>query len=77
MNLVVKWGSLVLREEAITLHALRKHLPQMPVPEMYPWRVDESDVFIYMEPLRRCTPSSVLEEMTFSEHAQVITGSAA
>lgn len=74
MNLVVKWGGLVRREEAITLHALRKYFPRMPVPEVYAWRVDEGEVFIYMEHVRGRTLSSVFEEMTFSEHAQVIQG---
>jgi hypothetical protein len=72
MNLVVKWGGLVRREEAITLHAIRKYLPRMPVPEVYAWRVDEGEVFIYMERVGGRTLSSVFEEMTFSEHAQVI-----
>lgn len=49
MNLVVKLGGPVRREEAITLHAIRKCFPRMPVPEVYAWWVDEGEVFIYME----------------------------
>lgn len=51
LGLIVKLGSAyrVTVAEAQCLWALRRALPGVPVPEIYGWRHDEGQVFIYME----------------------------
>lgn len=49
-RLVVKWGSGVRVSEAQCLYAIRRFLQdQVPVPEVYGWRTDGDEKFIYME----------------------------
>ncbi len=53
LNLIVKFGPLVLVAEAQCLWLIRKVLPhEIPVPEVYGWRVDGRLMFIYMELIR-------------------------
>ncbi|KFZ14756.1 hypothetical protein V501_03063 [Pseudogymnoascus sp. VKM F-4519 (FW-2642)] len=50
LNLLVKWGSYVTVSEAQSLWVIKRVLGnEVPVPELYGWRVDGRDVFIYME----------------------------
>ena len=50
LNLIVKWGPNVTVSEAQSLWAIERVLgDEVPVPELYDWRVDGRDVFIYME----------------------------
>lgn len=49
-NLIVKWGPDVTVSEAQSLWAIKRVLgDEVPVPELYGWRVDGRDIFIYME----------------------------
>ncbi|OBT42937.1 hypothetical protein VE00_07301 [Pseudogymnoascus sp. WSF 3629] len=50
LNLLVKWGPYVTVSEAQSLWLIKRILgDEVPVPELYGWRVDGRDVFIYME----------------------------
>jgi len=50
LGLIVKFGPHVTVEEALCIWAIRGLLRNgVPVPEVYGWRVDGSEVFIYME----------------------------
>ncbi|KAK2767911.1 hypothetical protein FQN53_006429 [Emmonsiellopsis sp. PD_33] len=53
LNLLVKFGSSVAVEEALTLRMIRtSYAERIPVPEVYGWRVYQNSVFIYMELVR-------------------------
>ena len=50
MQLVIKFGPRVTIDEAVTMWVVRKYLGhQVPVPELFGWRVYQDTVFIYME----------------------------
>ena len=50
MGLFVKWGSSVQLSEAQCLYAVRQFLRgDVPVPEVYGWRTEGSEKYIYME----------------------------
>ena len=50
MQLVIKFGPRVTIDEAVTMWVVRKYLgQQVPVPELFGWRVYQKTVFIYME----------------------------
>lgn len=49
LGLAVKFGHHVSISEAHCLLFLRKHCPEVPVPEVYAWRRDRRQTFIYME----------------------------
>lgn len=50
MRLLIKFGPYVTTDEAITMRAVRKRLGhQVPVPEVFGWRIRQDKVFIYME----------------------------
>ncbi|PVH91944.1 kinase-like protein [Periconia macrospinosa] len=50
MNLFVKWGCEVEISEAQVLYVIRNNLgDSVPVPEIYGWRVDGDEKFLYME----------------------------
>ena len=53
LGLIVKFGPHVTVEEALCMWAIRSvHNTDVPVPEVYGWRVDRTEVFIYMELVR-------------------------
>lgn len=53
LNLIVKFGPHVSVAEAQCLWLIRRVLPhEVPVPEVYGWRVDGRHVFIYMQLIR-------------------------
>lgn len=53
LGLIVKFGPHVTVEEALCIWAIRSVLhDEVPVPELYGWRVDGREVFIYMELVR-------------------------
>ncbi|KFY52372.1 hypothetical protein V496_08478 [Pseudogymnoascus sp. VKM F-4515 (FW-2607)] len=53
LSLIVKWGPYVTVSEAQSYWAIRQVLrSEVPVLELYGWRVDGRDVFIYMEYVR-------------------------
>nr|KMM66511.1 hypothetical protein CPAG_02850 [Coccidioides posadasii RMSCC 3488] len=50
MGLFVKWGANIMIAEGQSLYAVRHFLKgSVPVPELYGWRTDGGEVFIYME----------------------------
>ncbi|KAE8350134.1 kinase-like domain-containing protein [Aspergillus coremiiformis] len=50
MRLFIKWGSAVRISEAQCLYTVRRFLQDnVPVPEVYGWRTDADEKFIYME----------------------------
>jgi len=50
MQLVIKFGPRVTIDEAVTMWVVRKYVGhQVPVPELFGWRVYQDTVFIYME----------------------------
>lgn len=52
-GLIVKFGPHVTVEEALCLLAIRSMFhDDVPVPEVYGWRVDGLEVFIYIELIR-------------------------
>ncbi|KAF2759114.1 phosphotransferase enzyme family protein [Pseudovirgaria hyperparasitica] len=65
LNLFVKWGPIDRTlPEALCLFSIYKILgKRVPVPEVYGWRTDGDDTFIYMELVRGVTLESVWEQM--------------
>lgn len=64
LNLLVKFGPYVTTNEAQCLWAIRNILGDaVPVPEVYGWRVDGDEVFIYMELIRGDTLLSRWDSM--------------
>ena len=58
LGLLVKFGPNVTVEEGMCLWGLRKLLhPGVPVPEVYGWRIDGGDTFIYIELIQGITLS--------------------
>ncbi|KAE8370939.1 kinase-like protein [Aspergillus caelatus] len=50
LKLFVKWGIAVSVSEAQCLYVVRRFLrDHVPVPEVYGWRTDRDEIFIYME----------------------------
>jgi aminoglycoside phosphotransferase len=50
MGLFVKWGSEMRITEGQSLYAIRHYLKNaIPIPEIYGWRTDGDEVFLYME----------------------------
>ena len=74
LNVFVKWGPEVQLMEALTMRAIRETIgSKVPIPEIFGWRRDQNDIFIYMQLIR----GSNLEERwnTLDENAKVsITG---
>jgi aminoglycoside phosphotransferase len=56
MGLYVKWGSEIRTAEGQSLYAIRHYLKNdVPVPEIYGWRTDGDQVFLYMEAISGST----------------------
>ncbi|KFY82293.1 hypothetical protein V500_10650 [Pseudogymnoascus sp. VKM F-4518 (FW-2643)] len=67
LNLIVKYGSEITVAEGQCLWAIRHTLSSIPVPEVYGWRRDNDEMFIYMElvdgiTLEQAWPDLDLEE---------------
>jgi hypothetical protein len=63
-NLWVKWGPEARLSEAQCLYIVRKFLPEMfSVPEIYGWRTDSEEIFIYCEWLRGQTLEQAWDKM--------------
>jgi aminoglycoside phosphotransferase (APT) family kinase protein len=59
LNVFVKFGRKVSTAEAVCLWVVKWHLQgQVPVPDVYGWRVDGQDVFLFME----LVPGVILRE---------------
>lgn len=52
-DLAVKFGDRVTTSEALCLRMVKRLLPtQVPVPEVYGWKVEQGQVFLYMQLIR-------------------------
>jgi hypothetical protein len=68
MQLVIKFGPRVTIDEAVTMWVVRKCLGhQVPVPELFGWRVYRDTVFIYMELISGVTLQERWSDMDFSD----------
>jgi hypothetical protein len=82
LNLIVKFGPHVTVAEAQCLWVIKRVLrDEVPVPEVYGWRVDGGNVFIYMQFVRGETLKdqwdflSVADKSTVCDHLRQITTS--
>ena len=63
-NLWVKWGSRTRLSEGQSIYIVRTFLAdQFPLPELYGWRTDGDDVFLYCEWLRGQTLEQAWDTM--------------
>lgn len=49
LNLLVKYGSAITMAEGQCLWAIAQFLPEVPIPEIYGWKTDDGETFIYMQ----------------------------
>jgi len=82
LNLIVKFGPHVAIAEAQCLWVIKRVLrDEVPVPEVYGWRVDGRHVFIYMQLVRgetlkeRWDSLSIADKITVCDHLRQITTS--
>ncbi|ROT42204.1 phosphotransferase enzyme family protein [Sodiomyces alkalinus F11] len=73
IRLLVKFGREpdVTEGEAQCFWALRRVLPQVPVPEVYGWTHDKDQVFIYMELVRGFTLEEAWNSMSSEEKVDI------
>jgi hypothetical protein len=72
MKLVVKYGPSVSIAEGQCLWAIRKSIgQQVPVPEVYGWRRDGNDVFIYMQLIEGPTLEDAWDTLAENDQAQI------
>ncbi|KAL2014878.1 hypothetical protein VTN00DRAFT_2403 [Thermoascus crustaceus] len=72
LNLLVKFGQYVYIAEAQCLWAIRRVLhDEVPVPEVFGWRVDDGMVFIYMELIRGDTLKDRWNSLSVADRAAV------
>ncbi|KLJ07850.1 hypothetical protein EMPG_16680 [Blastomyces silverae] len=72
MGLFVKWGADVRITEGQNLHAVRYFLNEsVLVPELYGWRTDGGEVFLYMELIHGQTMEKAWDSMSSKDRAQV------
>lgn len=70
--LFVKWGSSVKITEAQTLYAIRNICgSSVPVPEVYGWRTDGDQMFLYMEAIRGKTLETVWDELKEDDRLRI------
>ena len=72
MSLFVKWGSSVRITEGQTLYAIRNSCgTAVPVPEIYGWRVDGDETFLYMEAMSGTTMEEAWPEMKEDDRRRI------
>ncbi|KAI1445007.1 kinase-like domain-containing protein [Annulohypoxylon stygium] len=71
LSLLVKYGSQVSVAEAECLILVRKHLPSVPVPEVYGWCDDENQTFIYMELVEGRTLEDAWDQLSEDERVSI------
>ncbi|KAE8377791.1 hypothetical protein BDV26DRAFT_262940 [Aspergillus bertholletiae] len=72
MRLFIKWESAVGVSEAQYLYAVRQFLQDdVPVPEVYDWRTDGDEKFIYMEYIEGQTLEKVWDVMEPSDRVSI------
>ena len=68
LQLLIKYGSDVTVDEAVTMCAIRQRLGhQVPIPELFGWRVDGDTIFMYMELMNGTTLEKSLGDMTLPD----------
>lgn len=68
----VKWGSEITVEEGQCLLAIRRHFDNLvPVPEIYGWRTDGDEVFLYMEAITGKTLEQAWDTMEHEERLEI------
>ena len=69
LGLVVKFGrdQTVAISEGQCLWALRRYLPELPVPEIYGWSTEEDYVLLFMEHIKGVTVENKWDTMTDQE----------
>jgi aminoglycoside phosphotransferase (APT) family kinase protein len=79
LNLIVKFGPHVTTAEAQCLLVIKRVLDdKVPMPEVYGWRVDGRDVFIYMQLAQgetlndRWDSLSISDKITICDHLRQI-----
>jgi len=72
MKLLVKYGSSLSIAEGQCLWAIRKALGQdIPVPEVYGWRRDGNEVFIYMQLIEGQTLEDIWDKLAQTDRALI------
>lgn len=72
MGLVVKWGVAVGIPEAQSIYAIYRLMKgRVPVPEVYGWRTDGDEKFIYMQYVRGQTLEEGWDSLEHDEHGAV------
>ena len=72
MGLFVKWGSDVRIAEGQSLYAVRHCLKSVvPVPEIYGWRTDGDEIFLYMEAISGRTLEQAWDKIGINDRLSV------
>jgi aminoglycoside phosphotransferase len=72
MSLFVKWGAEINITEGQTLHALRNSCgDSIPVPEIYGWRIDGGETFLYMEAISGKTLEEAWPDMKEDDRLRI------
>lgn len=72
MSLFVKWGANIRITEGQTLYAIRSSCANhVPVPEIYGWRTDGGETFLYMEAISGRTLEEAWPGMTDYERVEM------
>lgn len=73
-SLFVKWGSSARISEAQALYAIRNSCGNsVPVPEIYGWRTDGDEMFLYMEAIHGSTLEDAWPGLKDNERSQIAT----
>ncbi|KAF2785577.1 phosphotransferase enzyme family protein [Melanomma pulvis-pyrius CBS 109.77] len=71
-DLAVKFGDRVTTSEALCLRMVKRLLPtQVPVPEVYGWKVEQGQVFLYMQLIRGPTLLEQWGSMNYQDKQSV------
>jgi hypothetical protein len=71
LRLLVKYGSQVSIAEAQCLLLIREHVPTVQVPDVYGWRCDGGQNFIYMELLEGSTLQERWDDLNEEERVEI------
>lgn len=64
-GLIVKWGKAITVAEGQCLYFLKEHFTgTVPVPQIYGWKVDEGETFLYMELVQSATLEDRWDHLT-------------
>ena len=72
MGLIVKWGTGIRIAEGQSQYAIRHCLKSaVPVPEIYGWRTDGDEIFLYMEAISGKTLEQAWDEMRTDDRLSI------